>query len=100
MAISNYTYLKLKMSGPNRVITVHTTYQRAYECDVDCCEYTEAIIESEALAVILKACLEEVPDPKRSIGSFEPVERVKEVLLDPNSSDSRTVHVGTTLDSK
>jgi hypothetical protein len=26
MAISRYTYLKLKMSGPNRVITVHTTY--------------------------------------------------------------------------
>jgi hypothetical protein len=26
MAIPNYTYLKLKMSGPNGVITVHTTY--------------------------------------------------------------------------
>jgi hypothetical protein len=26
MAIPNYTYLKLKMPGPNRVITVRTTY--------------------------------------------------------------------------
>jgi hypothetical protein len=26
MVISNYTYLKLKMPGPNEVITVHTTY--------------------------------------------------------------------------
>jgi hypothetical protein len=26
MAIPNYTYLKLKMSGPNEVITVLTTY--------------------------------------------------------------------------
>jgi hypothetical protein len=26
MAILNYTYLKLKMLGPNGVITVHTTY--------------------------------------------------------------------------
>jgi hypothetical protein len=50
MAIPNYSYLKLKMPGPNGVITVRTTYQHAYECDVECCEYTEAIIESEALA--------------------------------------------------
>jgi hypothetical protein len=26
MAIPNYTYLKLKMPGPNEIITVHTTY--------------------------------------------------------------------------
>jgi hypothetical protein len=26
MAIPNYTYLKLKMPGPNGVITVRTTY--------------------------------------------------------------------------
>jgi hypothetical protein len=43
-------------------------------CDVKCCEYAEAIIESEALAVDWEA-----PDPKRSTGSFEPAEGVKEV---------------------
>jgi hypothetical protein len=64
MAILNYTYLKLKMLGPNRVITVHTTYQHAYKCDVECCEYAEAIIESKALAAELEACLKEAPDPK------------------------------------
>jgi hypothetical protein len=47
MAIPNYTYLKLKTPRPNRVITICTTYQ--HECDVECCEYAEAIIESEAL---------------------------------------------------
>jgi hypothetical protein len=31
MAIPNYTYLKLKMSGPNGVITVGSTYRHAYE---------------------------------------------------------------------
>jgi hypothetical protein len=74
MAIPNYTYLKLKMSGPNGVITIHTTYQHAYECDVECYEYTETIIESEALAVELDARLKVAPDPKRSTGSFEPTE--------------------------
>jgi hypothetical protein len=42
MAVPNYTYLKLKMSGPNRVITVGSTYRHAYECDVECVEYAEA----------------------------------------------------------
>jgi hypothetical protein len=63
MAIPNYTYLKLKISGPNGVITVHTTYQHPYECDVECCEYTEAIIESEALVIELETRIKETPDP-------------------------------------
>jgi hypothetical protein len=100
MAILNYTYLKLKMSGLNGVITVHTTYQHAYECDVECYEYAKAIIESEVLAAELEARLKEAPDPKRSTGSFKPAERVKEVPLDPSGSNSKTVHVGTALDPK
>jgi hypothetical protein len=32
MVVPNYTYLKLKMSGPNGVITVGSTYRHAYEC--------------------------------------------------------------------
>ena len=32
MAIPNYTYLKLKMPGPCRVITIDTSFQGAYEC--------------------------------------------------------------------
>jgi hypothetical protein len=31
MVVPNYTYLKLKMSGPNGVITVGSTYRHAYE---------------------------------------------------------------------
>jgi hypothetical protein len=74
MAIPNYTYLKLKMPGPNGVITVGSTFQHAYECDVECCEYAMAIIKSEALAADLDARASEVPDPKQSAGSFEPAE--------------------------
>jgi hypothetical protein len=100
MAIPNYTYLKLKMPGPNGVIIVLTAYRHAYECDFECYEYTEAIIESKALAVDLEARLREVPDPKWSTGSFEPAEGVKEVPLDPRSSDSKTVRVGSASNSK
>jgi hypothetical protein len=42
MVVPNYTYLKLKMPGPNGVITVGSTYRHAYECDVECVEYAEA----------------------------------------------------------
>jgi hypothetical protein len=44
MVVPNYTYLKLKMSGLNGVIIVGPTYRHAYECDVECVEYAEALI--------------------------------------------------------
>ena len=43
MAIPNYTYLKLKMPGPKGVITVSSSFEHAYECDVECIEYGEAV---------------------------------------------------------
>jgi hypothetical protein len=52
MAIPNYTYLKLKMPGPNGIITVGTSVQRAYECDVECYELASAIVTSEGLLAI------------------------------------------------
>ena len=76
MAILNYTYHTLKMSGPNGVITVGSTFQHAYECDVECGEYAAVIVESEALTADFDAHAMEVPDPKRSAGSFEPAEQV------------------------
>ena len=36
MAVPNYTYLKLKMLGPNGVITVSGSFEQAY---VSSCEY-------------------------------------------------------------
>jgi hypothetical protein len=41
MAVPNYTYLKLKMPGPNGIITVGSTYRHAYECNMECVEYAE-----------------------------------------------------------
>jgi len=71
MTVPNYTYLKLKMPGPCRVITIGTSFRRAYECDVKCCEHAAVIIASKELAAIRKEVVEEAPDPKRLTGSFE-----------------------------
>jgi hypothetical protein len=86
MAVPNYTYLKLKMPGPNGVITVGSTYRHAYECDVECVEYAEALAESEALITDLENLSKEVPDAKRHAGNFESAEMVKSVPLDPRTT--------------
>jgi hypothetical protein len=86
MVVAIYTYLKLKMPGPNGVITVRSTYRHAYECDVECMEYAEALAESEALIADLECLSKEVPDAKRHAGNFEPAEAVKSVPLDPTTT--------------
>jgi hypothetical protein len=100
MAVPNYTYLKLKMPGPNGIITVGSMYRHAYECDVECVEYAEALAESEALIADLERLSKEAPDAKRHAGNFEPAEAVKSVPLDPSNSASKKVRIGSELDPK
>ena len=100
MAIPNYAYLKLKMPGPNGVITVESTYEHAYDCDVKCIEYAEAILEAEALIVNLDQLGSEVPNSKRRAGTFEPTEAIKLVPVDPTCSNDRALWISATLDSK
>jgi rhamnose utilization protein RhaD (predicted bifunctional aldolase and dehydrogenase) len=100
MVVLNYTYLKLKMLGPNGVITVGSTYRHAYECDVECVEYAEAFAESEALIADLESLSKEVPDAKRHTDNFEPAEAVKSVPLDPTNDASKQVRIGSELNPK
>jgi hypothetical protein len=100
MAVPNYTYLKLKMPGPNGVVTVGSTYRHAYECDVECVEYAEALAKFEALIADLESLSKEVPDAKRHTSNFEPAEVVKSVPLDPSNDASKQVRIGSELDPK
>jgi hypothetical protein len=100
VAIPNYTYLKLKMPGPKGVIIVGPTYRHAYECDVECVEYAEALVESEALIADLDCLSKEAPDVKRRAGNFEPAEAVKSVPLDPSNDAGEKVRIGSELDPK
>jgi hypothetical protein len=103
MVVPNYTYLKLKMPGPNGVITVGSTYRHTYECDVECVEcveYAEALAEFEALIADLECLSKEVPDAKHHAGNFEPAEAVKSVPLDPSNDADKKVWIGSELDPK
>ena len=88
------------MSGPGGVITIDTSFQRAYECEVECCNHATVIIASKELAALRQEVVEEAPDPKRSTRSFEPAKGSKEVLIDPSSFKSKVVHISTMLSSK
>jgi hypothetical protein len=100
MAIPNYTYLKLKMPGPKGVITISSSYEHAYECDVECVEYGEAVENSTELASKLEALAAEAPEPKRHAGSFEPAEGTKKIPLDPTNSDGKVLTISADLDPK
>jgi hypothetical protein len=100
MAVPNYTYLKLKMPGPNGVITVGPTYRHAFECNVECVEYAEALAKSEALIADMENLSKEVPDAKRHAGNFEPAETVKSVPLDPSGDASKQIRIGSELGPK
>jgi hypothetical protein len=100
MAVPNYTYLKLKMPGPNGVITVGSMYRHAYECDMEWVEYAEALTKSEALIADLECLSKEVPDAKRHAGNFEPAQAVKSVPLNPSNDACKQVRIGSELDPK
>jgi hypothetical protein len=100
MAVPNYTYLKLKMLGPNGVITIGPSYEHAYECDVECVEHGEAVLESATLAANLNGLAKEIPGPKRHAGNFEPAEDVKFIPLDPTDPNRMALSISATLDPK
>ncbi|XP_066344227.1 uncharacterized protein [Miscanthus floridulus] len=64
MAIPNYTYLKLNMPGPQGVITMDTSFQHAYEWEVECYEHAATIIASTKITTIWERTIGEPLDSK------------------------------------
>jgi hypothetical protein len=100
MAVPNYTYLKMKMPSPNGVITIGSAYKHAYECDMACTGYAEALFELGFLAANLERLSKEIPGPKHHAGSFKPAEEVKLIPLSPNDPNGKMLKVSTALDPK
>jgi hypothetical protein len=98
MAMPNYTYLKLKIPSLKGIITVGTTYQCAYECDVECFQFPEALIRSERLHAEPRSEDQDVSESsKQAACSFEPAKDVKDAVV---SDNGRTLRIGTALDPK
>ncbi|XP_066384771.1 uncharacterized protein [Miscanthus floridulus] len=101
MAIPNYTYLKLKMLGPNGVITVGSTFSHAYMCDREHYELTTAIINSIELLELRNSSTLAVPDRNEptSLSAFHPTEETKAVGIDP-TNPTKIVRIRTKLSAK
>jgi hypothetical protein len=101
MAVPNYTYLKMKISGPKSVITVGSSMEHAFECDVECVEHAEALALDEALVANLEKLVnEDLDSTVKHADSFEAVEQTKEVHLDPAAPEGKALRVSSTLNSK
>jgi hypothetical protein len=98
MVVPNYTYLKLKIPRLKGIITVGTTYQRAYECHTECFQFAEVIIRSERLQAEPRSEDQDVPESSKRVAcSFEPAKDIKDAVV---SDNGRTLRVGTALDPK
>jgi hypothetical protein len=49
----------MKMSGPKGVITVGSSIEHAFDCDVECVEHAEALALDEALVANLEKLVNE-----------------------------------------
>ena len=78
---------------------VSTSFQCVYLCNVESCECAAAVASGE-LADIQCEVVEDAPDSKRAVGSFELTEEVNVIHINLNGSEDKTVRVGTSLSTK
>ena len=101
MAIPNYAYLKLKMPGPNDIITVSSAFLHAFTCDREHFKLATAVVNSSELPRLRESSTPAVPDCNKPTSSmaFHPLEETKTVGIDPTDL-AKTVRIGTQLPAK
>ena len=101
MAVPNYTYLKLKMLGPNDIITVGSAFSHAFTCDREHFELTMAVINLSELPWLRESSPLVVLDYNKPTSSmtFCPLEETKAVGIDPTDL-TKMVRIGTQLPAK
>jgi hypothetical protein len=99
MVVPNYTYLK--MTGPKGVITVGSSIEHTFDCNVECVEHAEALALDEALVANLEKLVnEDLDSTAKHAGSFEAAEQTKEVPLDPAAPEGKALRVSSSLNPK
>ncbi|XP_066316161.1 uncharacterized protein [Miscanthus floridulus] len=101
MAIPNHTYLKLKMPGPNDVITVSSAFLHAFMCNHEHFELTTVVVNSSELPQLGESLAPAVLDYNKLTSSmaFRPLEEAKAVGIDP-IDPTKMVWIGTQLLAK
>lgn len=90
-----YVYLKLKMLGPNRVITISGDFKHSHKCKIASANITESLFVSEEWAEIQKSVdAEQLPPIKRPAteSSFQSTRDTKKVPVHPEDP-SKTAQI-------
>lgn len=98
MVAPNYTYLKLKMPGPNSTNTLGSNFSHAYTCDHKNFELATDLAHSAELQKLEKEAAPAMPDYKETtvVSAFSPTEETKAVEID-SSYSTKMVQIGTKL---
>jgi hypothetical protein len=101
MAVPNYTYFKLKMPGPNGVITVSSSFEHVYTCSREHFELATALANSVELQQLQRIVTESAPDSNELTLSSAicTTDDTKVVGVDPNEP-TKTVRIGSQLPAK
>ena len=100
MAVPHYTYLVLKLSGPNNIITLRGDVRRSYNCDHESCtlaEKLQAKAERDGIRVTAATLQEEGEVPAKNEISTD--QEFKKIMLD-SSDPTKTTLIGTGLGDK
>src|SRR5438128_241040 len=104
MAVPHYTYITLKLPGPNGIITLRGDVRRSYSCDQESCtlaENLQAKAEQDSIQ-LTAATLQyegEVSTKKAAKSGISTDQEFKKITLD-SSDPTKTALIGIELDDK
>ena len=107
MAATHISYLKMKMPGPNGVITIAGDYKRSLECASAGSALAESLVIAEekrqmqyavALAQLAQLGMPAMSTPHDAV-AFKPAQETKKVGID-ESHPERTILISVGLDGK
>ncbi|XP_039786992.1 uncharacterized protein LOC120653290 [Panicum virgatum] len=101
MAVPNYTYLKLKLLGPNGVVTVSGSFEQAYVSSREYFDLDKTAVNSAELGQLRATTPECRPDPGKpsQAPTFVATDETKLVMVD-DADPTKTVRVGSQLTAK
>ena len=101
MAVPNYTYLKLKLPGPNGVITVSGSFEQAYVSSRKYNDLATTAANSAELGQLRATTPECRPDPGKpsQAPAFVSTDETKTVVVD-DADPTKTGRIGSQLLAK
>ncbi len=104
MAVPHYTYMMMKLPGPNGIISLRGDVRRSHNCDQESCTLAENIqakVERDSIRLTAAVLQEEgeVPAKKAAKSGISADQDVKKIMLNP-TDPTKTALIGTGLDDK